>query len=118
MFDIICEDMKRIVCVLFCSILFVIHCYADDPDRQLIFYFDSYEHGEISFVEYLEELYLGSDCMHRTDSAFQNLIPGKTYLLKVTTNYTNVDSCFVSYNYVSESYEIDGFWIYANTGFW
>ena len=84
--------------------------------RNRIFYFDSSEHGGEDFYVFYDETYLGSNYLNRDTAYFPTLIPGKVYLLKVTTDYTDVDSCFVSYDYVSESYEIDGFWIYANTG--
>ena len=92
------------------------NCRADDPDRERIFYFNSLEHGEESFVSYLDETYIGDAYLHRDSIYFPTLIPGRTYLLKVTYDYNNVDSCFVNYNYIPESYEIDGFWTYANSG--
>ena len=50
---------------------------------------------------------------------FPELIPGETYLLKVTygSGYSlTVDSCFTTFNYVSETHEENGMWVYRNTG--
>ena len=108
--------MKKLCFLLFCSFFMTMNSFADNPDRIRIFYFNSDEIPDHSFLVYNDETYIGSDYLHRDSIYFPTLIPGKTYLLKVTCNYTDIDSCFVSYDYVSQSYEIDGFWTYANTG--
>ncbi len=48
---------------------------------------------------------------------YRELTNGVTYKVKVYSNYSDIcDSCFAVYDYVPESYEIDGFWTYANNG--
>ena len=40
---------------------------------------------------------------------------GETYMLKASWG-THADSCLATYDYIPESYELDGFWTYANNG--
>ena len=53
------------------------------------------------------------------NSSFPQLVPGETYLLKVTYGnslpYT-VDSCFTTFTYIPEGYEAGGVWVYPDTG--
>jgi len=77
-----------------------------------------YESTDLSdFVECNDETILPMMDPIHGDSLYQILTNGVTYKVKVYSNYSDIyDSCFAVYDYVPESYEIDGFWTYANNG--
>jgi hypothetical protein len=80
-----------------------------------VYVFDTSEMGSI--FDYSDESYV--DLMNTMQSyqvdSTNELIPGETYKLRITYDNT-IDSCYAIYDFVPESYELDGFWTYANTG--
>lgn len=99
--------------IVFCTCIVSIHA---NPERRRIFYFNSLEHGEENFIEYLDNTYIGFNYLQR-DSLKDSLDVGNTYLLKITYSFgEEVDSCFTSYNFIANDYQEDGFWTYANNG--
>ena len=72
------------------------------------------------WVEYNDEVYLPMQHPESDRDELRNqIIPGETCIMKIYTgNPLNpyIDSCYAIYDYIPESYEIDGFWTYANNG--
>ena len=86
--------------------IFVFESIYVDPDADIIWYND---------MAIVPEGSLENPPFY----CFPILVPGETYLLKVTYGnslpYT-VDSCFTTFTYIPEGYEAGGVWVYPDTG--
>lgn len=106
---------------LLSTILFIFvalnNSYADLEYQWVrLYYYETYNIED--FFEYNDETFI--DLEHTLESiqtdSINGLIPGETCRLRITYNNYNIDSCYAIYDFIPESYEVDGFWTYRNNG--
>ena len=109
--------MKKNNYLIACLVLFFACIFKSNADTEFrwVKIFDYEAYGPEDLVEYNDETVfnlLNALSLYQTDSIY-SLNTGETYRLRVTYDY-EVDSCYATYDYVPTSYEVDGFWTYAN----
>ena len=76
--------------------------FADNPERQLIYYFDTSDHNEENWIYYNDQILFDETYLltEGTPSISDTLEIGHTYLFKVTYTIAGldvIDSCFTTY---------------------
>ena len=102
-----------------CMIMFFASVLKGVAEYKWVKVFEYTVENPEEWVEYNDEVYLPMQHLDSLHELSNQIIPGETCIMKIYTGYPlnpYIDSCYAVYDYIPESYEVDGFWTYANNG--